>query len=119
MSQVTLLNLDEIAPVRRTVTFGGNSYRVKELTVEHFIEMNKLAEELDKKSISTPVEGVNATVRSVALSLEDCPETEVRKLSIEQLATLSKFIRNELMPAQPDASTEAQDGESESGKVEA
>jgi hypothetical protein len=113
MSQVTLLNLDEMAPIRRSVTFGGNSYRVKEMTVEHFIEMNKLAEELEKKNIDTPVEGVNATIRSVTLSLEDCPESEVRKLSIEQLATLSKFIRNELSPSPAAA------GGEESGKPEA
>ena len=98
MSDVKLLNLDELAPVRRSVTFGGKTYRVKEMTVEHFIEMNQLAEELEKSGADTPEAQVKATARSIALSLEDCEEAVVRKLHIEQLAVLSRFIRNELTP---------------------
>ena len=97
MSQVTLLNLDELAPVRRNVSFGGKTYRVKDMTVEHFIEMNTLANELEARE-SGPVADVTATVRSIALSLEGCEIADVQKLSIEQLALLSKFIRNELTP---------------------
>ena len=97
MSQVTLLNLDELAPVRRNVSFGGKTYRVKEMTVEHFIEMNTLANELEKRGTG-PVADVQATVRSIAMSLEDCEIEAVQKLSIEQLAVLAKFIRNELTP---------------------
>ena len=97
MSQVNLLNLDELAPTRRNVTFGGKTYRVKDMTVEHFIELNKLAQELEARE-SGPVADVTATVRSIALSLEGCDIAEVQKLSIEQLAVLSKFIRNEQLP---------------------
>lgn len=104
MSKITFLNLDEMAPVRRTVTLFGQSYPVKDMTVQHFIEMNSLAEELEKKKVDTPVEAVNATVRSVTLSLEGCDESVINKLTVEQLAVLSRFIRNELAPTEVEAS---------------
>lgn len=95
---VNFLNLDEMAPARRSVTFGGKTYPVKDMTVEHFIEMNKLANDLEGKT-ETPADAVNATIRSVTLSLEGCEEADVRKLNIEQLAVLARFIRNEMGPA--------------------
>lgn len=94
---VNFLNLDEMAPARRSVTFGGKTYPVKDMTVEHFIEMNKLANDLEGKT-ETPADAVNATIRSVTLSLEGCEEADVRKLNIEQLAVLARFIRNEMSP---------------------
>lgn len=106
MSKITFLNLDEMAPVRRNVTLFGKSYPVKDMTVQHFIEMNSLAEELESKKVDTPVEAVNATVRSVTLSLEGCDESVINRLTVEQLAVLSRFIRNELVPAATEA-TEA------------
>lgn len=98
MSKVTLLNLDELASARRSVTFGGNTYAVKDMTVEHFIEMNKLADELEGKTGKGPVDDLSATVRSIAMSLEGCDESVIRKLNIDQLAVLAKFIRNEMTP---------------------
>lgn len=92
------LNLDELAPVRRQVMLNGVKYAVKDMTVEHFVEINQLAEELEEKKDMTPVESVDATVRTVALSLEGCTDEAVRKLSLEQLAVLSRFIRGEFTP---------------------
>lgn len=116
MSKVTLLNLDELAPVRRSVTFGGVTYAVKDMTVEHFIEMNKLAEELEGKVRSTPADDLSATVRSIAMSLEGCDQAIVARLSIEQLAVLAKFIRNEMTPES--LAQEAAEGKTEAQPVQ-
>lgn len=92
------LNLDELAPVRRTVHLKGVAYPVKDMTVEHFVEITRLAEELDEKKDMTPQESVEATARTVALSLEGATVEVIRKLSLDQLAALSRFIRGEFTP---------------------
>lgn len=109
------LNLDELAPVRKSVTIKGVVYPVKDMTVEHFVEITRLAEELDAKKDMTPQESVEATVRSVALSLEGATVEIIRKLSLEQLAALSRFIRGEFTPEaiKKEAAAEAAAGNAE------
>ena len=91
-----VLNLDAMAPIRRTVTLGGQEYAVKEMTVEHFVEINQLANELDLTKDSTPVQQVEATVKAVSLALEGCPIEKIRRLTIDQLSTLALYVRGEL-----------------------
>ena len=108
MSQPQMLNLDALAPLRKSVTIGGKSYVIKGMTVEHFIEINQLADELEKKQNMTPAESVDATVRSVAMSLEGCDIAVIRGLSIEQLSVLARFIRGEYTPESIQAEAAAQ-----------
>lgn len=90
-----VLNLDALAKVERTVTIGGVKYDVEEMTVENFIETTKAAERLSVPGI-TPAEQVEETVKMIQRSLPKCPEEKLRKLNLEQLAVVSKFLRNEL-----------------------
>lgn len=89
------LNLDALVKVERTITLGGETYDVEEMTVENFIETTKAAERLSKEGI-TLAEQIEETVKMIQRSIPACPEAKLRKLGLEQLAVISKFLRGEL-----------------------
>lgn len=90
------LNLDSIAAVTRTLTLGGQTYDVKEMTVENFIETTKEAQKLEEKGSVTFADQIEATIGMIVRSVPGCPVEKLRGLSIEQLITVSKFLRGEL-----------------------
>lgn len=99
MSDINFLNLDELAPVTRKVTLKGKTYQIKDMTVEHFVELNKFLVEVAEKGESTPEESIAITATTVAMSLEGCDVETIRSLTLPQLNVLSQFIRGEFVPA--------------------
>lgn len=92
-----ILNLDSLAKTIRTFTLGGEEYPVEEMTVENFIETTKQANEIQKMGEdATFSDQLEATVKMIQRSVPTCPTEKLRRLSIEQLVTVSKFLRGEL-----------------------
>lgn len=95
-----ILNIDQFASVKRQIVFKGVTHDVHEVSVQQFIDNLKAAEDLDKAgaepdSLSKQLERSIAAIHDVipTLSVE-----ELRKLPIEAVATLLKFIRGEMDP---------------------
>lgn len=91
------LNLDAFAKITRTLTLGGEVYPVEEMTVENFIETTRQADELAaKKEDATFGDQINATISMITRSIPSCPAEKLRRLTIEQLVVISKYLRGEL-----------------------
>lgn len=90
------LNIDALAKTTRTLTFGGETYPVLEMTVENFIETSKEAAALEKKDGVTFLDQLQMTMNIVRRSVPTLPVEKLQGLSIEQLVTVSKFLRGEL-----------------------
>lgn len=88
------LNLDVLAKANRTITLGGKTYEVVEMTVENFIETTKAAERLGDDS--TFVDQVEATIEMILRSVPSIERDTLKKLSLEQLTTIVKFIRGDM-----------------------
>lgn len=92
-----VLNLDDFAKVTRSVTFGGKTYAVHEMSVDDFIATTRETEQL--KDSTSFVDQIELTVSIAKRSIPDMSEATIRGLRLEQLVTLSKFLRNELTEA--------------------
>lgn len=90
------LNIDALAKTTRTLTLGGETYPVVEMTVENFIETSKTAAELKKKENVTFIDQLEMTMGIVRRSVPTLPVSKLQGLSIEQLVTISKFLRGDL-----------------------
>lgn len=90
-----VLNLDDLAKTNRSLTLGGVTYEVEEMTVENFIETTKAAEKLEKEDGSI-VNQVSATIDLIVRSIPTIKTETLRKLPLEQLSTIVKFIRGDL-----------------------
>lgn len=98
------LNLDVLAKVTRTLTLGAVVYQVEEMTVENFIETTKQADLLAAKENASFADQIEATVSMIQRSVPSCPIERLRGLTIEQLVTISKYLRGELDGEEADAS---------------
>lgn len=102
------LNLDALAKTNRTITLGGKEYVVEEMTVENFIETTKAAEKLGDNA--TFIEQMEAAIEMILRSVPTIERDVLKKLSLEQLTTIVKFVRGDLdgteAPAQPQAEGE-------------
>jgi hypothetical protein len=105
-----ILNLDNLgAKEERQLVLGGKEYRIKEMSVEDFIESSKTAEKLEnEKSVVVQME---AAIKLIKRAVPDIKEAELRALSMEQLAAVSRFVRGE----DPEKIVTA--GEGEQGKA--
>lgn len=83
-----LLNLDELAVVKREVTIAGKTYALADQTLGQMIETTRLQKQAD----SDDAEAIfNQMVRTAKSILPDCPEEVLRGLTMLQLQGLFKF----------------------------
>ena len=89
------LNLDAFAAAVRTITLGGKSYNVVEMTVENFIETTKAADALAANTDATIADQIEATIAMIQRSVPDLTTAQLRGLNFDQLGTINKFLRGE------------------------
>lgn len=106
------LNLDALAKTNRTITLGGKEYAVEEMTVENFIETTKAAEKLGESA--TFIEQMEAAIEMILRSVPSIERDTLKRLSLEQLTTIVKFVRGDL-DGTPAPTQEASEGDT-SGK---
>lgn len=98
-----VLNIDALAPqVQRTVTIGGETHNVLEMTVGNFIQTVSEAERL--KDNENSVDQVNASIDQILRYVPTLSRDKLAALTFEQLATISAFIRG-------DADDKAEEGD--------
>lgn len=89
MSEVKLLNLDELAAIKRAVQINGEEYEVAEQTVGEMIKRLQLTKKADT---DTP-EGFLATMRDTAQNiLPKAPKKVIEGLTMKQITALVEFI---------------------------
>lgn len=112
-----ILNIDHFAQVKRQLSFKGELHDVLEVSVQQFIDNLKAAEELEASG-AAPEDlrtqklsaAVETSVKAVVGSIPSFPEAELRKLPIEALQAILKFIRGEMDPDVTEGAPEVAEG---------
>lgn len=104
-----ILNLDKLsAKETRELRLGGKTYKVKEMSVEDFIETTRMAEKLEgETSFAVQME---ATIELIQRSVPEVSTEELKNLTIDQLRAVTAFIRGE-DPEKIAAAEAKEDGE--------
>lgn len=91
-----MLNLDDIAATKRSVTLRGKEYVVKDMTVEMFVEATAAAKKMDAENKEISVgDQMQATVETIQRHIPDLPADVLKELSIDQIVLLARFIRGD------------------------
>ena len=85
-----LLNLDELAPAKRTVTLGGTSHEVKPMTVEAFVRRQREAKDVD--DTTDPAEQIERAVKMISETIPTIKIEVLNGLTMEQLTALINFV---------------------------
>lgn len=96
------LNIEALTKADRTITLFGVTHDVVEMTVENFVATTEAAERLGKNP--SLKDQVNETVDMILRSVPTASRDDLRKLTLEQLSTVIRFIRGDLdEPAKAEA----------------
>lgn len=116
-----ILNIDHFAQVKRQLSFKGKLHDVLEVSVQQFIDNLKAAEELEASGQAAEdvrtqrlSAAVETSVEAVMGSIPTLDEADLRKLPVEALHTILRFIRGEMDPDEasaPAAPAAAAEGE--------
>lgn len=89
-----ILNLDKLSSHdHRELSIGGQTYSVKPMSVEDFIETTLTAERLaDERSVAKQIQ---ATIKLIKRSVPTIDESTLLQLSLEQLRAITAFVRGE------------------------
>lgn len=114
MSDVKLLNLDEVGVIKRVVRIKGNDYQIAEQSLGDMISRMELAKAAKAKPDNTPLGVMKELVSSAKQLLPSAPEALIDSLNAAQIGALFEFVNakdSELMG-------EEAKGEPESGDAE-
>lgn len=95
-----ILNIDELAQVKRQVKWKGVNHDVVETSVQQFIDSLKAAESLESakdepEKLSKQIEN---SVDSILSSIPSMKREDLAGAPFETLTAMMKFIRGELDP---------------------
>jgi phage FluMu protein gp41 len=108
-----LLNLNQLNPKEgREVQIGEKTYKVREMSVEDFIETTKVAEKMETET--SYANQLSETMNLIKRSIPDIEGSVLMGLSLEQLRALTSFIRGTdpatIMAAHESLETETAEG---------
>ena len=87
-----LLNLNQLnAKEQREVQIGETVYKIKDMSVEDFIETTRVAEQMETEA--SYAKQISATVELIKRSIPDIDASVLMSLSLEQLRALTAFVR--------------------------
>lgn len=90
-----ILNLDSIKPAHtRVVQLFGEQHEVLDMTVENFIATGDDAQKMKEKPLH---EQMKTTIEMICRSIPTAPADRLGRMSLEQLAVITAFIRGDEM----------------------
>jgi len=95
----SVLNLDTLAKEERLITLEGESYAMKEMSVEDFVNITKRAEEVEKKGEDTISKRIEFLVETVLISFPTCPKEVLVRQGLTKLNAIVDFARDGSVPA--------------------
>lgn len=96
MSNVKLLNLDELAAVKRVVQIGGKEYPVAEQSIGQMIERLALSKKQDQELDDLDPEAFLKSMRQTAQDiLPSAPKKVIDGLSIKMITRLVEFLNDQ------------------------
>jgi hypothetical protein len=91
-----ILNLDSFAKEDRVLTIDGIQHKMKEMSVEDYIELNNKAEQMDEAESQSTVTSVEFMMESISKIFPTATKEILVKRSMNELAYISSFARGEL-----------------------
>lgn len=91
MSEVKLLNLDDVAPIQRVVQIKGVEYEVADQTVGQMAERLQLTKKIDMEAPEGFIEMLRITAQNI---LPSAPKSVIDGLTPEQITRLVQFIND-------------------------
>ncbi|NTX17955.1 hypothetical protein [Burkholderia cepacia] len=115
-SAVKILDLDNLptSQPQRQITLGGNSYAVRDMTVEMFIDAQQAAKRLEGET--DILKQLDETIVAIMRAVPEVPEAELRKLTFEKLSVVGAFIRGMFDPDQADVEAAVAAAAAENGE---
>lgn len=102
------LNIEALTKADRTISLFGKTHDVVEMTVENFIATTEAAEKLGANP--SMKEQIAETIEMIARSVPTVDRADLKKLTLEQLSTVIRFIRGDLDEPAKEAGEAPQEG---------
>lgn len=91
-----ILNIDAFAQPKRELIIFGETYAVRDDSVQSYIDSLKMADELEANKDRTPVQQLELSIKAVMHAIPDLPVEAARKLNMTQLTMIMSFVRGEM-----------------------
>lgn len=116
MSDVKLLNLDELATVKRAVQIGGVEYPVAEQTIGQMIQRLALSKKEDSDSMNPEVflKNMRQTAQDI---LPTAPKKVIDGLSLKMITKLVEFLNDQELDKAADSMKEVSEQSGEKTEV--
>ncbi len=96
-----MLNLDEFAKPKKSVTFRGKTYEVNDMTVEVFVQLTAASAKIsDDASFA---DQLKATLEMIKLYIPTMEQETLDSMSFDQVTVLAQFVRGEVAAAEEGA----------------
>lgn len=115
MSNVKLLNLDELAVIKRVVQINGKEYPVVDQSIEQMLSRLTQIKDTDINSPQVFLENMRQTAQEI---LPSAPKKVIGALTIKQITRLVEFLNDQELDAAAEQMKEAGDKAGETGQAE-
>jgi hypothetical protein len=94
MSKVTYLNVDALVPLKKTIELFGKVHEMHTISVGEFIELTTVSKEIDQVDFAAlPIsEQMLKLIQNVKAAFPTVDEADLKRLTVEQLTAIIKFI---------------------------
>lgn len=107
MSEISYLNLDELATVERTLHFKGEDHPQQELSVEGFIALTRELQDYEVREEELSIrERIEMLAKIVASNFPTLGLARARAMTLRQLLAVVSFMRQ----AEEEVAGAAEDG---------
>jgi hypothetical protein len=95
---VTYLNVDDLAPAKKTLTLKGKVHEMHQVSVSEFIAVTKASKDIDEKDFDELKvdEKMERLVVNVSKAFPTIPDEDLGALSLEQLTAIIRFAAGTL-----------------------
>lgn len=98
MAKITYLNVDDLAPIKKTMTLLGVTYQMHQVNVGEFINLIGTNDEVtqDEFEALSMAEKIKKLVKQIQTAFPDIPESALQSLTMEQLLAVVRFVAGTL-----------------------
>lgn len=91
-----ILNLDELSPVGKQITFGGKTYDIKPLSMREFINITRTTEAMEKKAKAgtlSVAEQMEAQLGVIASAIPGMNQEVLDSLELRHIEAIMDFVK--------------------------
>lgn len=92
-----ILNLDELAPVGKELTYGGKTYQLKPLSMREFINITQKTEVIEKKAKSgnlTVSEQMEFQLSVISSAIPEMSKETLDSLEMRHIEAIMNYVKD-------------------------